>query len=230
MAEVVQEQTRRQPFVGRPMERVEDETLLRGQACYADDFPVRSDTLHAAMLRSPHAHAEIVSIDATRALAQPGVVAVVTGDDVRELTDPFLNAVKQPMKLWSLAVDRVRYVGEALALVVAEDRYKAEDAAELIDVVYRHLEPVVDPLEAAKPDALLIHPEAESNVMSSREFRYGDPEKAFEEADHVVDLTIDFPRSSHTPIEGFVVAADYYPAEGVYDVLANFQGPYSVHP
>ena len=230
MAEVVQEQTRRQPFVGRPMERVEDETLLRGQACYADDFPVRSDTLHAAMLRSPHAHAEIVSIDATRALAQPGVVAVVTGDDVRELTDPFLNAVKQPMKLWSLAVDRVRYVGEALALVVAEDRYKAEDAAELIDVVYRHLEPVVDPLEAAKPDALLIHPEAESNVMSSREFRYGDPEKAFEEADHVVDLTIDFPRSSHTPIEGFVVAADYHPAEGVYDVLANFQGPYSVHP
>ena len=230
MAEVTQEKPARQPFVGRPMERVEDETLLRGQAHYADDFPVRNGTLHAAMLRSPHAHAEIVSIDATRALAQPGVVAVITGEDVRELTDPFLNAVKQPMKLWSLAVDRVRYDGEALALVIADDRYKAEDALDFIDVVYRPLKPVVDPLEAAKPDAPLIHPEAESNVMSSREFRYGDPEKAFEEADHIVDLTIDFPRSSHTPIEGFVVLADYHPAEGVYDVLANFQGPFSIHP
>jgi 2-furoyl-CoA dehydrogenase large subunit len=97
-------------------------------------------------------------------------------------------------------------------------------------VVYRRLEPVVDPLEAAKPDAPLIHEEAGSNVMSSREFRYGDPDKAFAEADHVVDLTIDFPRSSHTPIEGFVVLADYHPAEGVYDVVANFQGPFSVHP
>lgn len=230
MAETIQEKPARQPFVGRPMERVEDETLLRGQAYYADDFPVRNDTLHAAMLRSPHAHAEIVSIDATRALARPGVVAVITGEDVRRLTDPFLNAVKQPMKLWSLAVDRVRYDGEALALVIADDRYKAEDALDDIDVDYRLLKPVVDPLEAAKPDAPLIHPEAESNVMSRREFRYGDPEKAFEDADLVVDLTIDFPRSSHTPIEGFVVVADYHPAEGVYDVLANFQGPFSIHP
>ena len=136
MAEVTQEARKREPFVGRPMERVEDETLLRGLARYADDFPVRHDTLQAAMLRSPHAHAEIVSIDATRALARPGVVAVITGKDVQDYTDPFLNAVKQPMKLWSLAVDRVRYVGEALALVIAQDRYKAEDAVEHIDVVY----------------------------------------------------------------------------------------------
>ncbi len=220
----------RERFVGRPMERVEDDALLRGVARYADDFPVRRDTLHAAMLRSPHAHAEILSIDASRALARPGVRAVVTGEDVRARTDPFLNAVKQPMKLWSLAVDRVRYVGEALALVVAEDRYKAEDALDHIDVAYRLLDPVVDPVEAAAESAPLVHPEAGSNVMSSRVFRYGDPEAAFAEADHVLDLTIDFPRSSHTPIEGFVVAADYHPAEGVYDVLANFQGPYSVHP
>ena len=230
MAELARETGRRERFVGRPMERVEDDALLRGVAHYADDFPVRRDTLHAAMLRSPHAHAEILSIDASRALARPGVRAVITGEDVRARTDPFLNAVKQPMKLWSLAVDRVRYVGEALALVVAEDRYKAEDALDHIDVAYRPLDPIVDPVEAAAEGAAPIHPEAESNVMSSRVFRYGDPEAAFAEADHVLDLTIDFPRSSHTPIEGFVVAADYHPAEGVYDVLANFQGPYSVHP
>ena len=217
-------------FIGQPMERGEDETLLRGLARYVDDFPVRGDTLHAAMLRSPHAHAEIVSIDASRALAHPGVAAVITGEDVQKLTDPFLNAVKAPMKLWSLAVGRVRYVGEALVLVVADDRYIAEDAVDLIDVEYKLLKAVVDPLEAAKEDAVLIHPDAGSNVMSQRTFRYGDPEKAFADADHVVDLTIDFPRSSHTPIEGFVLVADYHSGDDIYDVLANFQGPFSVHP
>ena len=109
MADVAEKKAPRQLLVGQPVERVEDEALLRGLARYADDFPVRPDTLHAAMLRSPHAHAEIVSIDATRALAQPCVVAVITEEGVRELSDSFLNAVKQPMKLWSLAEDRVRY-------------------------------------------------------------------------------------------------------------------------
>ena len=220
----------REKYLGRPMERVEDEALLRGLGRYADDYPVRTDTLHAAILRSPHAHAEIVAIDTALALARPGVVAVLTAADVQKYSDPFLNAVKQPMKLWSLAVDRVRFVGEAVALVAAEDRYKAEDALEHIEVDYKPLAPVVAPLDAARDDAPLIHPEAGSNVMSKRAFRYGDPEKAFAEAEHVVDLTIDFPRSSHTPIEGYVVVADYLPAEGVYDVLANFQGPFSVHP
>ena len=220
----------REKYLGRPMERVEDEALLRGLGRYADDYPVRTDTLHAAILRSPHAHAEIVAIHTALALARPGVVAVLTAADIQNYSDPFLNAVKQPMKLWSLAVDRVRFVGEAVALVVAEDRYKAEDALDHIEVDYKPLAPVVAPLDAAGDDAPLIHPEAGSNVMSKRAFRYGDPEKAFAEAEHVVDLTIDFPRSSHTPIEGYVVVADYHPAEGVYDVLANFQGPFSVHP
>lgn len=230
MAEEVTENTKREPYVGRPMERVEDEALLRGMALYTDDYATRNGTLHCAILRSPHAHAEIVSIDTSKVLEQPGVHGVLTGDDIVKYTDPFLNAVKAPMKLFSLAIDRVRYVGEAVALVVADDRYKAEDACEHIDVTYKVLKPVVTPQDAAKEDAVLIHPEAESNVMSEREFRYGDPETAFAEADHVVDLTIDFPRSSHTPLEGFVVVADYHRADGVYDVLSNFQGPFSVHP
>ena len=229
-AQTAGEEKRAQGHLYRPVERVEDEALLRGLARYADDYPLRVGTLDGAILRSPHAHAEIVSIDVSRALAQPGVVAVLTAAEVRKYSDPFLSIVKQPMKLWSLAVDRVRYVGEAVALVVAEDRYKAEDALEHIEVEYKPLEPVVEPLEAAREGAPLIHPEAESNVMSRREFRYGDPEKAFAEADHVVDLTIDFPRSSHTPLEGYVVIADYHAADGVYDVLSNFQGPFTVHP
>jgi 2-furoyl-CoA dehydrogenase large subunit len=220
----------RLPYVGRPMERVEDEIMLKGLAQYADDYPERRGTLHGAILRSPHAHAEIVSIDASAALARPGVVAVITGEDVQKYTDPFLNAVKQPMKLWSLAVGRVRFVGEQLALVIAQDRYQAEDALEYIDVKYRLLPTAVDPLYAASAEAPLIHEEAPSNVMSERSFSYGDPEKAFAEADHKIDLTIDFPRSSHTPLEGYVVVAEYHPTTGVYDVFANFQGPFSVHP
>lgn len=217
-------------FVGKPIERVEDEALLRGLARYADDYPARLDTRHAAMLRSPHAHAEIVSIDVSEALAQPGVVCVITGEDVQKYVDPFLNIVKAPMKLWPLAVERVRYVGEALVLVVAMDRYIAEDAVDHIHVEYKVLKPAVRPEYAASEDAPVIHSECKSNILSDREFTYGDPDKAFEECDRTVKLKIDFPRSSITPMENYVVLADYHPAEGVYDVLANFQGPFTVHP
>ena len=217
-------------FVGKPIERVEDEALLRGVARYADDYPARLDTRHAAILRSPHAHAEIVSIDVSEALAQPGVVCVITGDDLLEYVDPFLNIVKAPMKLWPLAVERVRYVGEAVVLVVAMDRYIAEDAVDLIQVEYKLLKPAVKPEFAASEEAPVIHTECDSNVLSDREFTYGDPDKAFEECDQKVEIEIDFPRSSITPMENFVVMADYHPAENVYDVLSNFQGPFTVHP
>ena len=105
----------------------------------------RSARLHAHVIRSPHAHAEIVRIDAARALAHDGVWAVITGEDVRKLSDPFLAAVKSPVQQWALAVERVRYVGEPVALVVAESRYIAEDAAELVEIDYAPLAAVIDP-------------------------------------------------------------------------------------
>ena len=223
--------TESKKFVGQSMERVEDEALLRGIAHYADDYATRVDTHHAAILRSPHAHAEIVSIDTSEALAQPGVVAVITGEDIKKYSDPFLNVIKVPgMNLWSLSTDRVRYVGEAICCVVAKDRYLAEDALDFIEVTYNILQPVVDPEAAAAPDAIHIHPEAGPNIMSEREYTYGEPDKAFAEADHVTDLTIDFPRNSHTPMECFVVVAEYHAGDAYYDVLSNFQGPFSVHP
>ncbi len=224
------ETTKPERFVGQPIERVEDEALLRGLARYADDHPIRPDTRHAALLRSPHAHAEIVSIDVSKAISRPGVVAVITGEDVQKYVDPFLNIVKAPMKLWPLAIDRVRYVGEAIVLVVALDRYLAEDALDHIVVEYKVLEPAVDPVYSASEAAPIIHPECESNVLSDREFTYGDPDEAFAQCDKKVALTVDFPRSSLTPMECYVVVAEYHPSEGVYDVLSNFQGPYTVHP
>ena len=113
--------------------RKEDPALLSGRGRYADDLPVPVGTLHAHVVRSPHAHADIVAIDASAALAHDGVWAVITGEDVRKLSEPFLAAVKTPVQQWALAVERVRYVGEPVALVVAESRYVAEDAAELVD-------------------------------------------------------------------------------------------------
>lgn len=217
-------------WVGRPVERIEDATLLRGQACYTDDLPVRAGTLHAAILRSPHAHAEIINIDTAAAITRPGVIAVLTGREIKQDSDPFLIVLRQPMDQWSLATDRVRFVGEAVALVVAEDRYIAEDAVEDIKVEYRKLPAVTDPLAAMEPDAPLVHPAVGSNVPSDRHFTYGDPDRAFAEADRVVALTIDYPRNSQTPLEGYVVVADYQSGEGVYDVLCNFQGPFTVHP
>src|ERR1700691_663355 len=210
--------------------RKEDASLLSGRGRYADDLPVPVGTLHAHVVRSPHAHADIVRIDTRQALAHEGVWAVLTGDEVRKLSEPFLGAVKTPVQQWSLAVERVRYVGEPVALVVAESRYIAEDAAELVAIDYAPLEAVIDPLAACEQSAPLIHPEANTNEISVRKFSYGDPKGAFARADRRIAMTVPFPRQSFTPIECYVVVAQHNPAEASYDVLANFQGPFSMHP
>jgi 2-furoyl-CoA dehydrogenase large subunit len=210
--------------------RKEDASLLSGRGRYADDLPVPVGTLHAHVVRSPHAHADIVRIDPRQALAHEGVWAVITGEEVRKLSEPFLGAVKTPVQQWSLAVERVRYVGEPVALVVAESRYIAEDAAELVEIEYEPLAAVIDPLEACKGDALLLHAEAKTNEVSVREFRYGHTAAAFARADRHIVMTTEFPRLSFTPIECYVVVAQHNPARNSYDVLANFQGPFSLHP
>ncbi|HWS08622.1 MAG TPA: xanthine dehydrogenase family protein molybdopterin-binding subunit, partial [Xanthobacteraceae bacterium] len=210
--------------------RKEDPALLSGRGRYADDLPVPVGTLHAHVVRSPHAHADIVAIDVSAALAHDGVWAVITGEDIRKLSEPFLAAVKTPVQQWALAVERVRYVGEPVALVVAESRYIAEDAAELVAIDYAPREAIIDPRAACEKSAPLIHPQAETNEVSVRKFSYGDTEGAFARADRRIAMTTKFPRLSFTPIECYVVVAEHNPAKGNYDVLANFQGPFSMHP
>ena len=216
--------------LGVAIVRKEDPTLLCGHGRFADDLPAPAGTLHAHVVRSPHAHARIVHIDAAHALAQDGVWAVLTGEDVRRLSDPFLIALKAPIDQWSLAVERVRYVGEPVALVVAESRYLAEDAAELLSIEYETLEAVLDPRLAREASAPLLHAQAKSNEISVREFFYGDSAAAFARADARIALTCEYPRSSFTPMECYVVVAEHRSADDSYDVLANFQGPFSTHP
>jgi 2-furoyl-CoA dehydrogenase large subunit len=217
-------------YVGRAMEREEDLRLLRGRGRYADDLGTPPRTVHAAILRSPHAHAVIEGIKIDEARKRPGVHAIITGEDVKALSDPFLVVLRAPLHQYSLAVDKVRFVGEPVAVVLADDRYLAEDALDAIEVRYRELPVVVDLEEAANEGAPLVHEAAGSNLVSVRDFTYGDPDAAFAQAERRFSLTTRFPRHSYMPIECFVVVAQYHEEDGSYDVLSNFQGPYSTHP
>jgi len=217
------------PWIGQSIPRVEDSALLTGRGRFIDDLGVHPGTLHAAILRSPHAHADIVSIETSAAKRAQGVVAVLDGDDVKALTSSLVVGVKAPVECWPIAVGRVRYVGEPVAVVVATDRYLAEDAVDLIEVQYRTRPAVIDPLAALRADAPVLHDGFGGNVASDRTFRYGNPEQAFASAAHRISIDIRYPRNSCTPIETYGLVADYDPGEDAYDVLANFQGPFSIH-
>lgn len=216
-------------LTGRSVPRVEDPALLTGMGRYIDDLPVRRDTLHLAILRSPVAHAVIRGLDVARAAALPGVHAVLTGEDVAQHTRSMTVGVKANVECWPMARDRVRYVGEPLAMVVADSRYLAEDALDLIVPDLETLAPVVDPVAALSPDSEVLHPTLGSNLINERCFRYGDPEAAFAAAAHRISVEIAYPRNSCTPIETYGVIAEYDPGEDAYDVTANFQGPFSIH-
>src|SRR5271169_201616 len=217
------------PWVGQSIPRVEDAALLTGRGRFIDDLGVRPGTLHAAILRSPHAHADIVSIELSAAKRAPGVFTVLDGEDVKALTASLVVGVKALVECWPIAVGRVRYVGEPVAIVVASDRYLAEDAADLIEVQYRIRPAVIDPLAALSKNAPVLHDGFAGNIASDRTFRYGDLEQAFASAAHRISIAIGYPRNSCTPIETYGVVAEYDPSDDAYDVLANFQGPFSIH-
>ena len=163
--------------VGMPIRRTEDPRLLTGNGEYtADRKPDRA--LHVAFRRSEQPHATILRIDTTQALTAPGVVAVFTADDVAEDYKPVIPFSRMPnyyaTPITALASKKVRYVGEAVVAVIAEDRYLAEDALELIDIEYAPLGAVTDPEYAASEDAPLLHEEAATNVLIAREFKKGD--------------------------------------------------------
>jgi 2-furoyl-CoA dehydrogenase large subunit len=222
-------ENRPQRHLGRPMERLEDPAILTGRGRYGDDIGIRPGTLHAAILRSPHAHAELVSIDTDAASKLPGVHAILTRDDLRAWSRPFVVGVKSPMEQWALAMDRVRYVGEPVAVVLAQSRALAEDGLDLLKVEYAMLEPVTSIEQAASDQSPVLHEKVGSNVISDRHFRYGEPEAAFEQAPHRVKLVAHYPRNSCAPIECGVVIAEYLAGDEGYDVTSNFMGPFSLH-
>ena len=209
------------------MLRVEDDALLRGQGWFIDDLDPVPNSGCAAVVRSPFAHARIGAIDVSAALALPGVVGVITGADVAAHSRPFASAVGPGIVHYAAAVDVARYVGEPVCVVVARDRYLAEDAAERVLVDYEPL-PVAASVEAALAEgAPLLHPAVGSNVVSDRAFSYGDPNAAFAQAALVVRERFRHPRSAATPVECYGVIA-HWQAGGV-TAWANFQGPFTLH-
>lgn len=219
-----------QSWVGSPVPRSEDEALLTGRARFIDDLTPVAGLRFAAILRSPHPHARILRIDAERALALPGVRAVVTGKEVAELIGPLPSVVRAPLAYYPVAIDVARYVGEPVAVVVADTRYIAEDACDLIGVTYDVLPAAADLASATAAGAPVIHEQAGSNVISRRSFRYGDPDAAFAAADKVFELSYAYPRYASTPMETYGVIAHFERAPDRFTVWSNFQGPFVIQP
>jgi 2-furoyl-CoA dehydrogenase large subunit len=215
-----------QSWTGRSIERKEDEALLGGAARFIADLAPVPSIHHAAILRSPHAHAEIRALNAAKAQAAPGIIGVLTGNDVAEMSSPISNLFRLPAPYYPCAVDRARYVGEPVAVVVAEDRYLAEDALDLIEVDYRPLPAVIDAEGALLVDAPVLHAGLGSNRVHQRSFRYGDPEHAFVDADRIISMKCNYPRVNSTPIETYGVIAQFETAPDRYTAWTNFQGPF----
>ena len=213
-------------WIGKSVKRVEDFRLLTGRGTYIDDHPPIGNIHHAAIVRSRHPHARILG---SKARAAEGVVGVITGDDVARETKPFAVGVTTPVHYYCAATDKVRFVGEPVAVVVARDRYLAEDAAELVDVEYEPLPAVVDPEKALQPDAPVLHDKVGTNLAGHRRLVYGDPERAFREADVVLRERFRFPKYGSTPIETYGIIARWEP-DGICTVWSNFMGPFIMHP
>ena len=209
-------------WVGQSIRRVEDPKFLRGRGGYIADL-VTPGTLHAAVLRSPHPHARIVAIDTTAAAALDGVHAVITGAQAAELTDPLPDFGPDPANhTWRcLAVDKVRYVGEGVAVVVADTRYLAEDALGLIEVEYEPLPAVVDPQAALAEGAPLVHEPLGSNCAYDRTFDFGEVERDFAEADVIVRDRLRWHRSGGQPLETVGAIADFDHGTGELTAYTN---------
>ncbi|MGH3344035.1 MAG: aerobic carbon-monoxide dehydrogenase large subunit [Carbonactinosporaceae bacterium] len=216
---------------GAVIPRTEDPRLLAGQGCYVDDLG--PDALAAAFVRSPHAHARITDIDVTDALDVEGLVAIYTYEDLpARLAEPLPLLIPHPglthpRTPYPLARDEVNHVGEAVAMVVARDRYLAEDAAERVRVDYAFLPPVVG-IEAARRARELVHDDCPGNVSAHLVQEVGDARAAIADAPHVVDLDLDVERSASMPLEGKGVYARWDARDGSLRVYSSTQTSTSV--
>jgi carbon-monoxide dehydrogenase large subunit len=215
-------------MIGARLPRREDARFLTGQGQYVADL-ARAGTLHAAFLRSAHAHASIMRLDVTRARQAAGVVGCFTAADlagrVRPLVAPSRMKTYRPTRFPVLAEGRVRHVGEAMAVVVAESRYAAEDALDLIEVEYAPLPVVADLTEALAPSAPLVHPAAGSNALVTRTFSQGDAAEALAGAGCVVRDRFRFHRHAGITMENRACLAEHRPTEGLLTLWTSTQVP-----
>jgi CO/xanthine dehydrogenase Mo-binding subunit len=207
-------------WIGKGVKRREDPKLLTGRAGYVGDITVPG-MLHGAVLRSPHGHARIRSIDTSKAKALPGVVAVLTGAEAAELIGPMTAFCAEPVPQHAIAIEKVRYPGEAVAAVAATSRYVAEDACALIEVDYELLEPLVDVEAAMAPGAAKVHDTLDSNVVFHRSLDFGDVDGDFDRAAHVITRRARWHRMGATPLETAGAVASWDPFASYMTVWSN---------
>ncbi|MDQ3637862.1 MAG: molybdopterin-dependent oxidoreductase, partial [Actinomycetota bacterium] len=220
-------------YMGNSVLRKEDPALLTGHASFTDDIHLPG-MLHFALLRSPHAHAKVLSVDASAARERPGIVAVFTGEDLAEewaIGIPTGWPVTEDIKIpdhWPLARGEVNHAGDGVAVVVATDRYRAQDALEFIDVEYEVLPIVVDVEAALEEGSPLVHEELGTNECYTWPLGTGDIDKAFEEADVVVSGRYIQQRLIPSAIEPRAVVVNPDPATGALTVYSSTQVPHFV--
>ncbi len=215
-------------YIGQSVPRQPARRLVEGRGVFVDDILLPRMT-HVAFLRSPHAHAKILSIDTSRATSMPGVIQVVTGRDfasVKRFAGVLahfkgMKSAEAPV----IAVDRVCWNGEPVAAVVAESRHQAEDALEAIDVAYAELPVVTDMETALDKDATVIHSDLGDNLCFARELDAGDFEAATAKADRIVERTFRFPRHTGVCLEGRSVVGDWSKSEQRLTITISHQAP-----
>jgi carbon-monoxide dehydrogenase large subunit len=222
-------------YLGQSLRRFEDHRLLTGQSQFVDDLTLPG-MLHAVVLRSPHAHAAITSIEVVAARRATGVVAVVTASDLEQVAAHIptrrnadadeISPPEHPV----LARDKVCYVGQPVAIVVAQDPFVARDAMELIEVDYAPLPAVIDPLKAMHPDTPVVHAELGTNCVLKVTSAGGDPETAFAHADLVVRQQYQVQRLAPAPMETRGLVADYHSQDDRLTVWDSTQNPHGMKP
>ncbi len=210
----------RQGWVGRDVRRRRDPEILSGRGTYIDDVKLPG-MLHAAVVRSPFAHARILSVNTEVARNKPGVVAVLSGKEVAEFVGPNAAFCAEPVPQHAVAIDKVRFAGEAVALVAATSRYIAEDACQEIDVDYEPLDPVADAATGMSADAPRVHDTLASNVVFERRFQFGPVDDDFARADRVIRRRLRWHRMSAQPLETGGAVAAFEPATGQMEIWSN---------
>jgi 2-furoyl-CoA dehydrogenase large subunit len=214
-------------WTGQSLRRKEEDRLVRGNGKFIDDYKLEG-MLYMRLVRSPYAHARINSVSVAAAESYPGVVCTLTGEEVAKLTQPFPEIAGGPgakIKDYPLAVSKVRFQGEPVAAVIAESRMAAEDAAELVQVDYEALEPVVT-CDDALTDASILHEEAGTNLVWSGQFEYGEVDKAFAAAASIVTIDrMHFHRFSSTPLENNAVIGQWDAGDNTIQYWSNNSFP-----
>jgi carbon-monoxide dehydrogenase large subunit len=219
-------------YIGKTVPRPNLDRLLQGRGLYVSDMELPR-MAHVVFLRSPHAHAKIIAIDAATAKQKPGVIAVVTGQELASVITPWVGVLSHLKGLKSapqraIAVDRVCWQGEAVAAVVATSRALAEDAMDAVCVEYRELDAVTDMRAALEPETTVIHPSLGDNLAFERVLDAGAADAAFAASDEIVEAEFIFGRHTGVTLEPRAVVADWNAAEARLTIYQGTQAPHMV--